>query len=794
MFYSMRAFMITRLSFMSHLSWVLLSLLLIPVNAFATLTLSSSNINFGNVDVGMTSTTRIVTVTNTDPSLSVSLSSITSTGDFSNTTNCPAALGPGASCDVNVSFSPQASGTRTGLLSIAGDDPSLDPAQPVPPTPPVVASRVFNAQVSLSGVGLSGELSTPTTNIDFGSVSVNGQSQLVSVALTNSGNASLSITGITVTAPFEQTNDCPSTLSAGEYCTVRVNVTPSVSGDTSGSLQINGTNQTGTIQEIIPLAVTGVDVVATITPSGLSFPQTETGATSESLTVTVENRNDIPLAINSITTEGDFTQTNDCGTAVAAAASCEVQVVFAPQSEGAVTGALNIDTASGISSVVLSGMAEAAVPANILVLNILTPYTGGNSNLISASEVIAEACPSGRISDRMQEDCNAVVDAAAQNDSSTASALLQITPESASKANKTARQGGEAQTRNLGSRIKALRAGARGLSFQGLDLRIDDQTLPVELISQAFDQGRYGAGASADNSLLDSRLGVFVTGDISTGGKDETDLESGLDFNTFGITFGADYRITNQFILGGALGYIDSNSELDNDAGEIDTQGYSLSLYGTYYSNLNYFVDFSASYGSNNFDQSRRIDYTLTGLADVNQKLTADYDGDMYTLFVGSGYDFARDAWTFGPRADLEYIKSNVDGFTEDVSDASADGGGWATRVDSTDQKWLTLNLGAKVSYTHSADWGILIPYTRLDWLHEFQEDSQVISAHFVDDPAGNTIRIETDDPDRDYLRLRIGTSAQFQNGTVGFIDYGIIFGHRDWTSKTLSVGLRTEF
>ncbi|MEJ2426706.1 MAG: autotransporter outer membrane beta-barrel domain-containing protein, partial [Candidatus Thiodiazotropha sp.] len=471
-----------------------------------------------------------------------------------------------------------------------------------------------------------------------------------------------------------------------------------------------------------------------------------------------------------------------------------IQVVFAPQSDGAAVGALNIETASGITSVVLSGTAEAVAPADISGLDQLMPYTGGNPTVISTSEVIAEACSSGRISDRMQEDCSAVFGAASQGDSSTAFALLQVTPEAATKANKTSRQGGEAQTRNLGSRIEALRAGARGLSFQGLDLRIDDQTLPVELISQAYHQGRYGAGASADNSLLDSRLGVFVTGDISTGGKDETDLESGLDFNTYGITFGADYRITNQFILGGALGYIDSNSEIDNDAGEIDTQGYSLSLYGTYYSNLNYFVDFSASYGSNNFDQSRRIVYTLAGLADVNQKLTADYDGDMYTLFVGSGYDFTRDAWTFGPRADLEYIKSNVDGFSEDVSDASADGGGWATRVDSTDQKWLTLNLGGKVSYTHSADWGVLIPYTRLDWLHEFKDDSQVISAHFVDDPAGNAFRIETDDPDRDYLRLRIGTSAQFQNGTVGFIDYSTLFGQRDWTSKVISVGFRTEF
>jgi outer membrane autotransporter protein len=387
------------------------------------------------------------------------------------------------------------------------------------------------------------------------------------------------------------------------------------------------------------------------------------------------------------------------------------------------------------------------------------------------------------------------VGAASQGDTNTARALRQVNPETAMKANTTSRQGGEAQIRNLGTRIAALRAGNRGLSFNGLDLQIDGQNLPIELIASSYRNAtQRGGGASEDNQLLASRLGIFVTGDISTGKRDETDLESGLDFDTAGITIGADYRITNQFILGGAFGYVDTEVELEDDGGDLDTQGYSLSLFGTYYSPLNYFIDFSATFGSNDFDQSRNITYVLDGLADVNQQLTADYDGDTFSLFIGSGYDFNRGPWSFGPRADLEYIKSDVDGFSEEVSDPLADGGGWATRVDGTDQRWLTLNLGGKVSYTHSTDWGVLIPYARLDWLHEFENDSQVINAYFLGDTNPMAITIESDDPDRDYLRLRFGTSAQFQNGVVGFIDFGAIMAHSDWTSNTISAGLRMEF
>jgi outer membrane autotransporter protein len=367
--------------------------------------------------------------------------------------------------------------------------------------------------------------------------------------------------------------------------------------------------------------------------------------------------------------------------------------------------------------------------------------------------------------------------------------------ESATKANLTARQGGERQVHNLGSRLSALRAGVNGLSFQGLDWRIDDQHLPIALLMDAYQYTRQsGGGASTDNTLLTSKLGGFVTGAIGTGSKDETELESGLDFDTYGLTIGADYRVTQQFILGGALGFIDTQTELDNNTGELDTQGYSLSLYGTYFHEENYFFDFALSYGSNNFDQKRHIVYQLDGLADVNQDLSADYDGDVYSLFIGSGYDFNLDEWEFGPRLDLEYLRSNVDEFTEEVSDPNRDGGGWATRVSDTNQTWLTLNLGGRVSYTYSARWGVLIPYARLDWLHEFKDNAQTITAYFANDPAGNAIEIYTDDPDRDYLRLRIGTSIQFQNGINSFFDYATLMAHSRWRHHNISLGLRMSF
>ncbi len=526
-------------------------------------------------------------------------------------------------------------------------------------------------------------------------------------------------------------------------------------------------------------------------PSGIDFGEVDAGTTGQAQTVTLSNDSDGTIAINGITTEGEFSQSNDCGSQLSGGSECRIAVSFTPHTPGTQTGQLVISSDSNTTRVLLTGTAALSVD---YVANLLLPYVGDDPNAAATSQIIAAACLSGEISTRMQEDCNAVVTAAYEGVTGTGSALFQITPESATKANRTTRQGGEAQTRNLGTRINALRAGVRGLSFQGLDLKLYGQDLPIGKLATAYQkQLRRGAGASADNALLENRFGIFLTGDISSGSKDSTDNESGLDFDTYGITLGADYRFTNQFILGGAVGYIDTNTTLANSLGDLDTTGYSVSLYGTYYGKQEYFLDFSLSYGSNNFEQRRVVAYELEGLASVNQAMKSDYDGRLISLFLGSGYDFLSGPWTFGPRMDLEYIRSDVDGFSETASDPNVSGGGWTTRVDATDQTWLTVNFGGKLSYTQSTSWGVLTPYTRLDWLHEFKDDAQVINAYFSDDPSGNAIRIETDNPDRDYLRLRLGVTAQFRQGTVVFFDYGTLMAHSNWSSNTINIGVRME-
>jgi hypothetical protein len=101
--------------------------------------------------------------------------------------------------------------------------------------------------------------------------------------------------------------------------------------------------------------------IAQISPTSLTFGNQTVGTSSASQSVTLTNSGNIPLTLaTSIagTNPGDFSQTNTCGSSVAAGGSCIISVTFTPAVAGKRTAAVSItDNAPGsLQSVSLSGV------------------------------------------------------------------------------------------------------------------------------------------------------------------------------------------------------------------------------------------------------------------------------------------------------------------------------------------------------------------------------------------------------------------------------------------------------
>jgi hypothetical protein len=82
--------------------------------------LSPAGLTFGDQDLGATSGAQVVTLSNTGTA-ALSITSIATTGDFAQTNTCGSSLAAGANCAISVTFTPTATGTRNGTLTITDD-------------------------------------------------------------------------------------------------------------------------------------------------------------------------------------------------------------------------------------------------------------------------------------------------------------------------------------------------------------------------------------------------------------------------------------------------------------------------------------------------------------------------------------------------------------------------------------------------------------------------------------------------------------------------------------------------
>jgi len=82
----------------------------------------------------------------------------------------------------------------------------------------------------------------------------------------------------------------------------------------------------------------------------------------------------------------------------------------------------------------------------------------------------------------------------------------------------------------------------------------------------------------------------------------------------------------------------------------------------------------------------------------------------------------------------------------------------------------------------------------RIEWEHEFMDDSRLITARFVNDPLRQPIRFATDSPDRDYVNIGVALSATFRGGIAAFIDYETVLALANVTRHDITLGIRGEF
>lgn len=453
----------------------------------------------------------------------------------------------------------------------------------------------------------------------------------------------------------------------------------------------------------------------------------------------------------------------------------------------------------GPATVTASSVSPAAGPivfginGGLSFIGGLTPLqgqiAGALDNACTALAALATLTPAQQ---DLLNQCNAL----AGNPSQAPGALNQMFADSAYLETSAAMLISTTQFDNIKARIAALRSGTGGDHFGGLAFASPNGSLPIGSLGlSAFnnaagaDKDKQEAGAGFD------RWGFFLSGTFNHGSSDPRQSLPGYGFNTNGLTAGVDYRFSDKFIAGVSAGFAKYRAGLDGSAGGMNTSGWSLSAYATLFQKDNWYVDGVFTWGSNSYNLSRSIIYTITGpggTTTVSQNATGKDSGNTLAAALTVGRDFNKGPWSFGPYFRGTWTRVNFDGYQEVTQPGPGNGLGMSVKTD-TLQSTATV-LGAKVNYASSQSWGVMMPHAELEWQHEFRTSPDAVTARFLQDPTQTPIYANGFPIDSDFFRLGLGVSFVFPRGRSGFVYYEKTLGRTGITMDSIALGLRIEF
>jgi hypothetical protein len=213
----------------------------------------------------------------------------------------------------------------------------------------VLPTAPFQPQLSQSPLyfsihfGLPITLNLSSAALEFQSTVIGFNSPIQSLTLTNTGQSSIVLTGISIVGEnatdFSQTNNCPTSLDPSTECTVQFVFSPGLAGSRAAFLNI--TSSVSGSPQFVSLNGAGITGSTTgsvsVSPSQLNFSLLNTPQT-----VTLTNLGTTPVNIGNVLTTANYSQTNSCGSQLDSQSVCFIYV-SATNLNSSISGILTIN-------------------------------------------------------------------------------------------------------------------------------------------------------------------------------------------------------------------------------------------------------------------------------------------------------------------------------------------------------------------------------------------------------------------------------------------------------------------
>jgi Beta-propeller repeat len=347
--------------------------------------LTPQSVNFGNQTLNVASTSQAVTLIN-EGSAPLGNINIAGSGPFTENNNCGTTVAAsGGTCTINIFFTPTVTGAVTNQISIS-DNAANSPQE-----------------ITATGNGTNGgtgALTITPSSLTFPTEPVGATSPPQKVEIINTSNASVSVTGISISGQFVETNNCgsPSTvapvvLNAGASCSAVIYFEPTSGGSQTGSFSItsNGSGSpsvslTGSGGSLFTLSASAVSTNVVIGTTKTTFTIGASAPSSFDSTISLSCSSGVTCSFNPSSIKAGETSAM---TVTGLTASSSNPTTFT------VTGTASSQTSTVSLSIYFSDFSVTAVPA---VANVVagdtTTYTVSVNPLDGFNQVVLLSCES----------------------------------------------------------------------------------------------------------------------------------------------------------------------------------------------------------------------------------------------------------------------------------------------------------------------------------------------------------------------------------------------------------------
>lgn len=330
---------------------------------------------------------------------------------------------------------------------------------------------------------------------------------------------------------------------------------------------------------------------------------------------------------------------------------------------------------------------------------------------------------------------------------------------------------------NLAGRLAELRTADLGGTISAGGLTFVHNGLPLSLASLGpslnVDDDQSARNEEKRTLLGGTRLGLWVNGTIGGGDADRREGNAGFKSDNWNLTSGLDYRFSDRFFAGAALGYTSLSADYEYNQGSLDANAKSLHVYSGYALTNGFSLDGSVSYMRSDYTQKRVIElYSLnpggTGYTSLGRDI-AEGSPSVSQLAANFGvtYTIMRGTWTFAPQAQFSALDTTYDAFSEQGPSE------FNLRYGERKGHGTSLSLGGYIDRTFATSVGAFRPYVRAYYFADSGSSGDLLSRFVLNDANGSqtSVALSMQEPDRRYgtAEFGLGFSRPIGTRTVDF-------------------------